>query len=370
MKCETYIENGVEFIEADGERHALGLNPERGNLRFRTFAEYMELPSRAELIERVESDKYKFGQEHFDKSWTRNQNGWGKCAASAATYALAKARHLRGQKQVELSDDYLYSLVNDGRDRGSTLSENMEAITSRGIATRATVAEGEIYRSRYDRSKADKEALRFRAHECFVTPSEQEIVTALTCQIPVVIAIHVGRNWRRFDSDGVLIGDRGVGNHSEHLDDVRYNRSKGRFEFRKHSSHGVSYGDGGFCWITMDHLQVHSSHQKYAVPAAIDDPLGINPSGGESFDDEQPIPQATLTVVSSNGCPHCVKWNRDERPKLAGLGLQITSGDVAGSGVPRFRLDVGSESQAKIGYWSAEEIRRTLADLQLASLTG
>lgn len=368
MKCETVTIDGVEYVETENGRHALGLNPDKNLCEFRTLSQHMELPSREELIKRVEASDFSFGREHFDSSWTVDQNGYGKCASSAATYALKKARYLRGQSVTELSDDYLYSLVNGGSDRGSTLSENMEAITTRGIATRQTVKFGEIYRNKYDRTKADKEALRFRAHECFTTPSEQELVTALASGIPVVIAIHVGRNWQRFDGD-VLIGDRGMGNHSEHLDDVRYNRQKGRFEYRKHSSHGRQYGDGGFCWIYWEHLQVHSSHRKYAVPSAIDDPLGSNPGNNGSFDDDQPIAEAKLTVTSSSGCHWCVQWNSQERPKLAGSNLAIVKGDVPGRGVPRFRLEVGGQSEEHIGFWSAEKIKRKLADMRLQSLT-
>lgn len=367
MKCETYIQDGVEYIEADGERHALGLNPDRGGFDCRTLSQYMELPSREQLIDRIKSKDFGFGRNRYDSSWTINQNGWGKCASSAATYVVMKAREMRGQPKVDLSDDYLYSLVNDGRDRGSTLSENMEAITTRGIAPRSLVAPGEIYRNRYDRNKADKSALRFRCHEAFTTPSEQEVVAALVANIPVVIAIHVGRNWRRFDSDGVLIGDRGVGNHSEHLDDVRYNRKEGRFEFRKHSSHGKSYGDGGYCWVHWGHIgTVHSSHKKYAVPSAIDDPLGDNPYADQQ--DDSPLMLATLTITSWGNCRWCNKWNNEERPKLRGSGLVITSGDVEGSGVPRFRLSVGDVSETKVGFWPAAEIKKQLADMRLATL--
>ncbi|MEO1528704.1 MAG: hypothetical protein AAFX06_25055 [Planctomycetota bacterium] len=366
MKCHTYVEDGVEYIEGDGRRHALGLNPDKERLNLKSLVQTMELPSYEQLRKRVDSEDFSFGRKHFDRSWTKDQNGWGKCASSAATYLVEKGRHLRGQRRLELADDYLYSLVNDGRDRGSTLAENMRAITQRGIATRATVDHGDIYRRKYDVRRADKEALRFRAHEAFFVNSEQEVVTALVNGICVGIAIHVGRNWQRFDKDGVLIGDRGVGNHAEHLDDVRYNLEKGRWEFRKHSSHGTSYGDGGFCWITWAHLRVHESHQKYAVPAVIDDPSGDNPF--ESEFDEEPLAEPVLTVTSSSGCHWCVKWDQNDRSRVMSAGVQIQKGEVPGRGVPRFRLEVGGQTIEKIGYWPADQILRQVANLQTAEL--
>lgn len=371
---EIIIVNGKEAVVSPaGVTHSLGLLPDPNPPRLTTLAQTQEMFSRPELIDLVESDIYQRsagGMAHFDSSWTKNQNGWGKCASSAATYAVEKARYRGHQKRIELSDDYLYSLVNGGRDQGSTLGENLRAITSKGIATRKSVKEGQIYRSKYNNASADKEALRFRAHEGYATPSEQEVVTALLSGKPVVIAIHVGRNWHNFDRNGVLIGDRGPGNHSEHLDHVRYNREKGRFEFREHSSHGTSQGDGGFFWVTWEqHLStVHSSHTFYAVPNAIQDPLGDSPFGdGEESDDEPaPVATARLTVTSSEFCHWCKIWNQQDRPVLQQADVNIVAGDVPGSGVPRYRLEVGNRSKEKIGYWEADAILREIADMQAA----
>lgn len=359
--------DGKEYVEGTNGKYALGLNPDSLPVVARSLSAYMEIPSKAEMIKRVESPDWSFGESHFDSSWTKDQNGWGKCASSAATYVVEKARYMRGQRRVELSDDYLYSLVNGGSDRGSTLGENMRAIMERGIATRSTVAHGDIYRNKYDARKADKEALRFRGHEAFVTPGEQEVCAALLSRIPVVIAIHVGRNWQKFDLRGVLIGDRGPGNHSEHLDDIRYNRQAGRFEFRKHSSHGTRYGDGGFCWIHYGHLgSVHSSHTKYALPGAIDDPLGEFGFQDEQIDDEdnEPEQQPKLIVTSNEFCSWCKKWDQNDRQRVVDAGVEVVPGSVPGSGVPRFKLVVGEQEQTKIGYWPADQILRTLAELK------
>jgi hypothetical protein len=375
--CDIIFKDGKEsVVTPDGITLSLGLLPDPNPPQLMTFGQYVgSLPSRTELISIVESEEYQRnvgGVAHYDRTWTKNQNGWGKCASSAATYAEEKARYVSGQPRIVLSDDYLYSLVNGGRDQGSTLGENLRAITQRGIATRKTVKEGQIYRNMYNTATADREALRFRAHEGYATPSEQEVVAALVTGKPVVIAIHVGRNWQNFDKDGVLIGDRGPGNHSEHLDHVRYNREKGRFEFREHSSHGVGQGDGGFFWVTWaQHLAtVHSSHTFYAVPNAVQDPFGISPHNeGEQSDndDVKPVATAKLIVTSNEFCSWCKRWNERDRPVLQQAEVDIVAGHVAGSGVPRFRLEVGSQSEEKIGYWEADAILKKIADFKLQS---
>lgn len=375
--CEIILEGGNEaVVSPDGHVFRLGLLPDDNPPRLVTMAQSLgSLPSRAELIDLVESSEYQNsvgGVAHYNSNWTKNQNGWGKCASSAATYAIEKARYIGGQERVELSDDYLYSLVNGGKDQGSTLGENLRAITQKGIASRRAVKEGQILRRQYDTSKADKEALRFRGHEGFAAPSEQEVVAALLGGKPVVIAIHVGRNWRNFDKDGVLIGDRGPGNHSEHLDHVRYNREKGRFEFREHSSHGTGQGDGGFFWVVWDqHLAtVHSSHTFYAVPNAIQDPLGLSPFSQNEDIDPSPEPEnlVSLIVASNEFCSWCKRWNEKDRPALLSAGVNIKAGNVAGSGVPRFRLEVGDKTKEKIGYWESDAILRDIASMKTECL--
>ena len=160
-----------------------------------------------------------------------------------------------------------------------------------------------------------------------------------------------------------------MGNHSEHADHVRYNRQSGQFEFRGHSSHGTSQGEGGFYWCLWGkHLDsVHSSHQKYTIPNAIADPLGDSPfRDGEQFDDQQDqdADAPTITVKSNEFCSWCKKWNQNDRPVLLDAGFVIRAGEVPGSGVPRFRLEVAGQSKENVGYWSADEIMREVADMK------
>lgn len=363
MNCETYVEDGVEYIESGAERFALGLNPDE-YIPCRSLGEHIPILSETEIKRRVTERKFKFGRDHFDGEWTFNQNGYGKCAASGATSGCEKANYIKTGKRVRLSDDYLYSRVNGNRDRGSTLSENRQQIMSGGICLRETVKPGEIYRRQYNTAKADKEALRFRAMECFTVNSAQEVWTALLNKCIVVIAIHVGRNWRRFDRNGVLIGDRGPGNHCEHLDDLRLNPDTGELEGRKASSHGLSYGEDGFCWVKPWHfMTVHSSHQKYAIPTMHDDPLGDNPFNYGQINDD-PLPQAKLTVMSNRAtCHWCAKWEDNELSKVEALGIEVAKGSLPGRGIPRFRLDVGGRAVEHAGYWRVSEIERAIGEL-------
>ena len=115
---------------------------------------------------------------------------------------------------------------------------------------------------------------------------------------------------------------------------------------------------------------VHPSHTFYAVPVAIQDPFGISPyseGSDEQQDDPKPAPTAKLIVTSNEFCSWCKRWNERDRPVLQRAEVEIVAGNVPGSGVPRFRLEVGDKSKDKIGYWEADSILKRIADLKLAS---
>ncbi|MEM1224593.1 MAG: C1 family peptidase [Planctomycetota bacterium] len=364
MSSEAAIEvvSGKELVSFEGNTFALGLHlPERRTLAYPTLSTMTPLLPMDEIRKIVGRSDFLFGRKYFDSSWITNQNGYGSCAGYGASSALAKARVLRGQPRVDLSGDFLYSLVNDGRDRGSGLEENMRAMMSRGVCTKETVPLGGIYRNKYDTRVADKEAMRFRGHELYAVPDEQSMATALAMRVPVVVAIHVTSRWRQFDSDDILAAANGVGNHCEHVDDIMYSTKHSCFLYRKATSHGVNYSGDGYCWTTWErHYKRPSRHHMfYAVPSAIDDPLDTNPSFGE-----QEIEVPRLTIQSSDGCVWCGRWKATEEPKARAAGYRLESGSVPGRGVPRFTLHVGSRSETQVGFWKFEEIEETVARLR------
>lgn len=281
--CRLINRDGLnKVVSSDGEELGLGLDLDpRGPVAFcpPLIGSHVAQAMPTDAIRKqIDSELWEFGQARFDRTWTTYQNGHGSCAGYAAASAVSKSRVMGGQTRIDLSGDYAYSHVNGGRDRGSALDRNMRSITKNGVATAATVPLGAIYRSKYDTRKADAEAKRFRAWDCFALSNQADLATALALRMVCVIAIHVGRRWRSFSGD-VLIGDDGPGNHSEHVDDIRYNARAGRFEFRKCTSHGRNYSDdGGYCWIHWGHLETPNRYHKfYAVPAATQDPHGANP---------------------------------------------------------------------------------------------
>ena len=178
---DVFNRDGLDRV-ADDEMGEFGLGlqvPAARPLSFDTLAESRPLLSTDEIRRIVESQDFRFGRHYFDASWTTNQNGYGSCAGYGGMSGVEKMRVMAGQDVVRLSGDYLYSLVNGGRDRGSMLDANMKAIMSRGVATKETVPLGGIYPRKYDTARANAEAQRFRGHELYAVPDEQSMATAL-----------------------------------------------------------------------------------------------------------------------------------------------------------------------------------------------
>ena len=360
--------DGLEYVETDyAPPFGLGLNlPATRPLSFDTLASVQPLLSTDEIRKVIESEDWGFGEQVFDSSWVTNQNGYGSCAGYGGASALAKARVLEGQERVDLSGDYLYSLVNGGRDRGSMLDDNMRAILRNGVATAATVPLGGIYPSKYNKPVADKEAKRFRGHELYAVPDEQSMATALAMKMPVVIAIHVDRNWRRFDSRDVLHECNGPGNHCEHVDDIRYSTEKGRLEYRKATSHGRQYSGDGYCWTAWNlHYKTSARyHMFYAVPGAIRDPEGNNPPPIDGVEPPKPEPvdEVVIDMVTRSGCGWCDKWKNEVMPSAEDKGWTVNQ-TTGGGSVPRFTIRVGNRSKEQIGYFPFSELVSIVTNL-------
>lgn len=268
-----------EIVDKIGEVRRLGTIPVPSGFTT-TFASYAEagrpMWTKAELINIAKSRNTR-GSAKFDSSWILNQRSKGSCNGHAAASGTAKSRVRRGLKKVLLSGAYAYSLMNGGRDNGSTLSDGMAVIQERGIATLDTVQWNQIYPRDYDKAKADAEAARFRADECYVLTTEMELFSALAADFDVIFAVHVGNSFMHVNSSGVAGSDRGMGNHSVSGDGYWVERDQ--LVADGVNSWDVTYGVQGRMGLTWDQhfAGTVQYHGFYAIRTAIDDPKDENP---------------------------------------------------------------------------------------------
>lgn len=202
-----------------------------------------------------------------DRNWIKDQGAAGSCNGWAGAMALARARVRGGQDRVDLSGSYLYSLVNDGRDEGSTLHRGMAALMDRGCASEPTVRPHQIYRNQYDVQQADREAQLYRAHECYAVETVRGAFTAVAMGFDVVLAVHVGDSFSKLDRNGFAGIDNGAGNHAVLADGLAW--ADGELAFTMANSWGVRWGSSGRALLRADHLaRTIRFHKAYAIRAA------------------------------------------------------------------------------------------------------
>lgn len=260
----------IPTITAGGKLRRLGcLVPDPGFVSsLPVFGDHVE-PLDNPTLKRIAQSQTSVGRTLFDRSFIKNQGSHGSCNGFAAASALTRARIRRGLKRVDLSGAYLYSLINGGRDQGSMLDDGMRALQSRGCATEATVKWNQIYPSKYDRTKANREAARHKAFECYQVRTGAELWTALALGWDVVVAVHAGRNFDRIDGNGVAGVDRGNGNHAVMADGLLF--AGGEIVADGVNSWGTGWGDRGRMLLRWSHFQqTIGIHSFYAIRSTTD----------------------------------------------------------------------------------------------------
>jgi len=257
-------------ITINGRMRKLGtLKPDAGFVSSMPVFESRVEPLDESTLVRIAKSNTATGRTMFDSSFIQDQGQYGSCNGFAGAAALTRARIRRGLKRVNLSGAYLYSLINGGRDNGSMLDDGMQALQSRGCATIETVKSHQIYPSKYDRSKADREAAKHKALECYQIGSREGLWTALALGFDVVVAVHAGSQYSQLDVNGVSGVNRGNGNHAVICDGLMY--AGGEIVGDSPGSWGVRWGEKGRTKLRWRHFeQTIGVHSFYAIRSSTD----------------------------------------------------------------------------------------------------
>jgi hypothetical protein len=227
------------------------------------------------ILNAAKSGQHK-GRDRFDKSYVKNQRSHGSCNGFAVASAMGKARERRGLDRVDLSGAYAYSLMNGGRDNGSTLDDGMVVVTRNGIAEERFANWDQIYPSRYDKSAADENAKQYKAFECYTVRSKLGLFSALACGFDCVIAVHADNGFMKLDSNGVAQGGNGPGNHSVHCDGLSF--ESGKLAGDMQNSWDVTYGQNGRSYVTWEqHLANTTRYHPFFAFRSTLDSSGTNP---------------------------------------------------------------------------------------------
>jgi hypothetical protein len=245
--------------------------------------------------------RYKLDRKKRQKRM-RNQSRLGKCNASSNCSAAENVREEQGMPEVALSDCYLYSNINGGRDSGSALISSMEEMQTRGcspmeiqVGGMTRVMPNDVFNRRnFDPAAlkiADQEAARFKGMEYYKAPIDSFekfcscIASAIARKFQVIFAWHVGAGSMRLNGNGYAVVGRGPGNHSNCLHSGKWVGGKTLVHPDDQNSWGPSvnalfgptggqgWGEGGFALFTMeDVFACARNHCTYIVPTFRIDP--------------------------------------------------------------------------------------------------
>lgn len=220
-----------------------------------------------------------------------DQNGYGACNGFAAATALEWARWIAGLEPVPLSPWYVYAILCNGIDRGSSIAEALVLLSQRGTCPAALVPAGTINPRRLAQA-AHAEAGRFRIELGARTATFAELMTATQLRKPFNFSVDAGGGMNRagdfsqVDEEGVagVPSGRRVGNHAVvgglGAKRVRRGRFAGQWAIRGQNSWGPRVQDGGRFWFVADHVEGQDWFDAYTVSAAAIDPSDpTNPPG-------------------------------------------------------------------------------------------
>ena len=226
-----------------------------------------------EIAKLVNRSERKWGRKRWGRKWMRHQGQVGSCNCYAAILANMRIRDIKGLSFVDLSPEYMYCMINGGRDQGSMLDDGMEWMTENGTCP-ADMVPHQTWQQRELRPETHNEASRFRILEPYRVDSEMELASGLALGFVGVIAVHANNQFMQLDNDGVVASTDGPGNHAVGVDDVRIH--SGELQFDMFNSWGTNYGQGGRGWVSWRrHLRTTSRyHAFYLIRSATDDPQG------------------------------------------------------------------------------------------------
>ena len=193
--------------------------------------------------------------------WILNQGSYSSCVGNGGAGALARARVLAGMKAAILSPAYLYAQINRGQDKGAIISEIIPALQRNGTAPFDLIGQEPIFLKQIQSKfpQAADEAKRFRLAHVSRCDTADELGSALQSGGVAVFGCMVGRNFNKFDEQGVAGVDPGPGNHCMMIEGMvkpQSGKHAGKWLYVVANSWGTSWGPfkNGYVYLSEEHL--------------------------------------------------------------------------------------------------------------------
>lgn len=254
--------SGLDAIDFGGEPRLLGRIP--ADPDYQSFKRFKDVAPVIPSAKWEEIDS----RGMFPPEWILDQDGHGSCVGFSSAGALMRSIRRQGRDLVRLSGTDVYCRINGGRDQGAIITDAVKAVQE-GVCLESQMPPSKIW-ERDVTPEAKATRAKYRALECYIAETFQEIGSAIQMGFIPIFAVMVGSNFTHLDGDGIAGFSNGPGNHAVHADGLRKLPS-GIWVLDMPNSWGVSFGQKGRCFLTQRHVE-SVQQDCYVIRAAMEDP--------------------------------------------------------------------------------------------------
>lgn len=217
-------------------------------------------------VKSLVTDKSRVPSRELFHKWVLNQLKKGSCNGHALAGAGARARFRRGVRDgLQFSGAYSYSKMNNGRDNGSVILDDIEVCQRFGFCPADVVTANMIYPSLQPKN-ADALASVHRGLAPYRLTGLPALRAALARGYGCIVAVMAGDNFLSVDRQGVCGFDPGPGNHAVLVQDLLWDGRMWKYDMV--NSWGLEYGQDGCGYLTDVHFrQTLGPHQFVAIPS-------------------------------------------------------------------------------------------------------
>lgn len=183
----------------------------------------------------------------------KDQGDKGACNGHATATAVELSRWVHGQKHTPLSGWFPYAILCNGIDEGSSISDSLQLIKSKGLAPESDVKYGTIDPKLLTKN-AYNDALNYKCEFGSILETWEQIMSAVQLRLGGVnLSIYVPDGDWNVDSEGVVPAPRGDGNHAICVGHGVKKLKNGQWAIKWQNSWSDQWGVKGYAWYTKDH---------------------------------------------------------------------------------------------------------------------
>ena len=195
----------------------------------------------------VEIDLQHYNIPILDQGMTSSCVGQGCCAGMELSTVQS------GRKLTEFNPYFVYGLINNGQDRGASISEAMMALQQKGICLKEDLPSGVMFKNQFPQ-KAFQNAMDWQLQQCFRCASYNSICSALSQGFCVPLGVMVGANFSQVDGEGVApLPNGGGGGHCMLGMGLKKSTRYG-WLIKIQNSWGTRFGMNGHCYLRKEHF--------------------------------------------------------------------------------------------------------------------